>query len=97
VTATLADLKFDLVETLEFDNLIVSSGDDGLGGPNARRAAAPHRAGRISPTVGRQELDEEHAGVDRTMAARPRSEYRPVHDSTMTNDVHTSRQSAVYE
>ena len=41
----------DLIETLEFDNLIVAGGgDDGFGAPTARKAAAPMPA-RIFPTA----------------------------------------------
>ena len=54
----------DLIETLEFDNLIVQAvGDDGFGGEPHRK---PRRAcARGFPRPRRQELDEAHAGVDR--------------------------------
>jgi len=75
-------LEFDLIETLEFDNLIVQAV------VTMDSAAKPHR-GAAAPTRGRifrprrQELDETHAAwIDER--GKTAIDYRPVHDYTMT-------------
>ena len=74
----------DLVETLEFDNLIVQAMVTIDGGQPHRKPRRPCPRG--FPRTRRQELDEAHAGLDRR-GGNTTIDYRPVHDYTMTNDV----------
>ena len=76
----------DLVETLEFDNLIAQAV------VTMDSAREPHReprrpCARGFPRARRQELDEAHAVLDRRRRATRPIDYRPVHTYTMTNDV----------
>ena len=76
----------DLIETLEYDNLIaqaVVTMDSA-----AEPAREPRRAcARGFSRARRRELDEAHAGLDRCGQARGELDYRPVHTYTMSNDV----------
>ncbi len=76
----------DLVETLEFDNLIVQAVVTMDSAANRTESRGAH-AREDFPDARRQELDEAHAGVDRSIDGKTAIDYRPVHDYTMTNDV----------
>ena len=77
----------DLIETLEYDNLIVQAVT------TMDSALQPHRVARRARARGlsrarRQELDEAHAGLHRpATSGRVRLDDRPVHTYTLTNDV----------
>ena len=77
----------DLVETLEFDNLIQQAvvTVDGRGQPR-RKAAAPMRA-RISPTATTQNWMKHTLAWLDPKTGKTRIDYRPVHTYTLTNDV----------
>ena len=76
----------DLMETLEFENLILQAqAHDPLGGqpqgkPRRARARGLSRARR-------QELDEAHGHLGRRRTGKTRIDYRPVNLQPMTNDV----------
>ncbi len=77
----------DLIETLEFDNLIAQA----VVTMDSR--AQPHRkprrpCARGFPQPRRQELDEAHAGWLDVATGKVTIDYRPVHTYTLTNDVH---------
>ena len=76
----------DLIETLEFDNLIAQAV------VTMDSAREPHREPRRACARGfsrarRQELDEAHAGLARRANGKVTIDYRPVHTYTLTNDV----------
>ena len=76
----------DLIETLEFDNLIAQAV------VTMDSARQPHRKPRRACARGlsrarRQELDEAHAGLARCATGKVTIDYRPVHTYTLTNDV----------
>ena len=76
----------DLIETLEFDNLIAQAV------VTMDAAAEPHRKPRRAcargfPRSRRQELDEAHARLARRATGKVTIDYRPVHTYTMTNEI----------
>ena len=76
----------DLIETLEFDNLI------GQAVVTVESARQPHREPRRPcprglPGPRRQELDEAHPRLARRRTGKVKIDYRPVHTFTMTNDI----------
>ena len=76
----------DLVETMEFDNLIVQAvvTMDGASQPHGiARRACPRGLFRAR----RQDLDEAHARDHRSQAKTISIDYRPVHSYTMSNDM----------
>ena len=77
----------DLVETLEYDNLIVQAAVTVV--ERRQPQGEPRRArARGFPQARRRQLDEAHAGLGRLRAAQTvRLDYRPVHTHTMTNEV----------
>jgi succinate dehydrogenase / fumarate reductase flavoprotein subunit len=76
----------DLVETLEFDNLMVQA--DGDHDRRRQPHGEPRRPrARGLPRARRRELDEAHAGLARRQTGKVTIDYRPVHIYTLTNDV----------
>jgi succinate dehydrogenase / fumarate reductase flavoprotein subunit len=76
----------DLVETLEFDNLIQQAVVTVAGAVN--RTGKPRRpCPRGLPGARRSELDEAHPGLAGPGTGKVRIDYRPVHTYTLTNDV----------
>ncbi len=74
----------DLVETLEYDNLIAQAAVTVTGGNRAESRGARARG---LPRSRRRQLDEAHAGLGRRGDQKVRLDYRPVHTHTMTNEV----------
>ena len=76
----------DLIETLEFDNLISQAAVTVRG--RARPRGEPRRAcARGLPQARRQELDEAHAVLCRLLQHTVRLDFRPVHTFTLSNEV----------
>jgi succinate dehydrogenase / fumarate reductase flavoprotein subunit len=75
----------DLVETLEYENLICQAVVTMESAANRTESRGAHAA-RIS-RARRRELDEAHARLGRRGAQRDALDDRPVHTYTLTNDV----------